>query len=245
MILPSLVTAHTEAPFSSITRLSGLVMRRLITLLGLLTMLSVLLAGCGGASPGGTGASDSAAAAAPGDTGPTPTSDGGAATVSIPTPAGVGSYAMQGTVSWPDGTPVSNQTIRCVSNADQYWADAVTTDADGRYTYQGVLAIDVTCHIDVGGGSGLTTVDPEGDQVTGDGCELPLIPTPADPSANNKYMASPHQSQVNWQTDAYCLHPGDTGALSGEQDESTAASGGASGWQALRSYLAEHPAGSA
>lgn len=209
-------------------------MRTPIAFLILIATISISLAGCGGASSAGAGTSDSAAAVAP-------TSDGNAQTASIPTPFGVGpSEPMHGTVTWPDGTPVSNQTLDCNSNADQTWSDTVTTDVNGSYTYQ-AGAIDVTCHIIASGDIGLTTIDPDGNHFTSDGCDILLIPTPVDPNAGNKYMASPHEVEVDWQTDAYCLHPGDADVLSAEQEESQAVSGGASGWQALKNYLVDHP----
>jgi hypothetical protein len=55
-----------------------------------------------------------------------------------PTPTPAPATKLQGTITWPDGTPVSGQTIGFQNNPDADFQIPADTDSQGEYTLSGI-----------------------------------------------------------------------------------------------------------
>jgi hypothetical protein len=156
---------------------------------------------------------------------------------STPRSPTVPSDEMFGTITWPDGSPVVGVQVEFTDLDGLVSQNYVTTGSNGSYDFQRVDFEDVLAQIVPQSFMTCAGVPDLGNAQSGNLCALQLVPTPADASTGNRYLAPPASgTQVNWQATPVVIN-----SATAYQDlpaaESAAAQDGSDGWQAVRALV--------
>jgi hypothetical protein len=112
--------------------------------------------------------------------------------ISVPDPG-----RMYGTITWPDGSPMSDVTVTFSDQDGEVLGGTVTTGDDGSYTLTGANLLGLDAALE-----GLHLTCPSGGvplAQSGNLCNLPLLPTPT-ASSDDDFLAAPSAGQeVDWQ----------------------------------------------
>lgn len=131
---------------------------------------------------------------------PTPTATAAPIATPTATPTPPPATSLHGTITWPDGTPVSGQTIGFQNNPDADFQIPADTDSRGRYTLSDIdMDLPISAFINISA-VGVTTAN------GGNLCTLPLIPSYHDKGGSVWTITPRNAPHTDWTTGDRCLN---------------------------------------